>query len=49
MSYTFTVSAYTPCPAYWTPDLYWIEGPFVPKHLMIEDLLSSFRQESPCI
>jgi len=49
LSYAFMSSGYTPCPGYWTPDLAWIEGSFVPEHFMIEDLLSSLRRESACI
>lgn len=38
LSYGFSMLAYDLCPGYWTRDLVWHEGKFVPQYWMIENL-----------
>lgn len=38
LSYGFSMLGYDLCPGYWTEDLVWHEGAFVPQYWMIENL-----------
>jgi glutathione synthase/RimK-type ligase-like ATP-grasp enzyme len=44
ISYGFTVHGYDSCPGYWTSDLGWHQGKFVPQNWMIENLILSIRK-----
>lgn len=39
MSYGFAMHGYDPCPGYWTDDMQWHEGKFVPQNWMVEEML----------
>jgi len=41
LSYGFSMLGYDLCPGYWTEDLVWHEGEFVPQYWMVENLLKT--------
>ncbi|MFZ4057302.1 MAG: ATP-grasp domain-containing protein [Ferruginibacter sp.] len=43
ISFGFAVVGYGPCPGYWTNDMQWHEGAFIPQHWMIEDLMHTIK------
>lgn len=39
IGYGFAINFYDPCPGYWTDDMQWHEGKFVPQNWMVEEML----------
>lgn len=39
ISYGFSMHGYDKCPGYWTEDMCWHEGPFIPQNWMLEQVL----------
>lgn len=39
LSYGFSMHGYDPCPGYWTDDMKWHEGKFVPQNWMVDEML----------
>lgn len=43
MSYGFAMHGYDPCPGYWTSDMQWHEGKFVPQNWMVEETVKGLQ------
>lgn len=44
ISYGFASRYYSSCPGFWTDELQWVEGPFVPEIFMVKDLIAHNRE-----
>ena len=44
MSYGFSMHGYDPCPGYWTSDMQWHEGKFVPQNWMVDGIIEAINE-----
>jgi len=44
MSYGFAMHGYDPCPGYWTSDMQWHEGKFVPQNWMVDGIIEAINK-----
>lgn len=44
MSYGFAMHGYDSCPGYWTSDMQWHDGKFVPQNWMVEETVKGLQQ-----